>query len=59
MKKRHYERPKSKVINLRTESYLLAGTNGGNGSAESPGDGGKVPTGAKKGELLWEEEYYQ
>ena len=53
MKKRHYERPKSKVINLRTESYLLAGTTGG--EVEPPKQGGG--TGAKRQNYIWEEEY--
>ncbi len=53
MKKRHYERPKSKVINLRTESYLLAGTTGG--EVEPPKPGGGV--GAKRQNYIWEEEY--
>jgi hypothetical protein len=55
MEKRHYERPKSKVINLRTGSPLLAGSEG---TGTSPGDTpGKTPS-AKKHEYLWEEEEY-
>ena len=54
MEKRHYERPKSKVINLRTESYLLAGTNGGEVDPDNPG--GKIGS-AKRQSYIWEEEY--
>ena len=54
MKKRHYECPKSKVINLRTGSPLLAGSEG---TGTSPGDnpGGKM---SKKQSVTWEEEEY-
>lgn len=48
MKKRHYERPKSKVINLRTGSPLCT-----SGTLEPEKPGG--PVSAKRQNYIWED----
>ena len=48
MEKRHYERPKSKVINLRTGSPLCTS---GTPNPEQP----NPPVGAKRQNYIWED----